>query len=298
MSVPFLKSDAVFPGETRSTLWLPTSEGESIGATLHRPEMKGTQGAKAVLLIPGWSGPRSGPAELLVALARELTSQGHVVLRIDLHGRGDSTGRFEDADLDRMIADASAGLDYLKQTCPGLPLVVGGICSGGNVALGVVSLRPEECAGAVGLSVLPYQPSRGADLERRRRWKNVKQYAAKALKPETWKKVLRGEVNMDRVKKNVAGNERKGPQERNLKDSSRDIEQELQGYKGNVQLIWGRGDEEAALARKHFEQLHQDGFGRRGATRFLTIEGANHNFYGEVWRRELIEAVQAFVSSV
>jgi hypothetical protein len=35
--------------------------------------------------------------------------------------------------------------------------------------------------------------------------------------------------------------------------------------------------------------------GRAGATTFHTISGANHNYYGRGWRRELAELVLKFV---
>ena len=152
-----------FSGERRTPFFLPTENGHRVGATMHWPIAETyarNKNSKRILLLPGWSGPRSGPADLLVQLASACAREGHVVLRIDLHGRGDATGAFEDGDLDRMIAVAGCGLDLLKQqTLPVWdvdalsdsnisPIVVGGICSGGNVALGLASLRPAACARA------------------------------------------------------------------------------------------------------------------------------------------------------
>jgi pimeloyl-ACP methyl ester carboxylesterase len=292
-----MSATATFGAEARETLLLPTEGGYAIGATLHQPavESKSEKPKSKILLLPGWSGPRTGPAELLVQLASRLASAGHAVLRIDLHGRGDSSGRFEDGDLDRMIADASAGFDFLQSKVPNpqSQIAVGGICSGGNVALGLASLRPNDVGAVCAFSTLPFQPARSKDFDRRRRWKNLKQYAAKALKPETWKKLVRGEVNMDRVKKNIGATEQKAAGERNLKDSARDIEQELLAWKGRALFIWGGGDEEAPPARTHFEKLHAQGCAK--AARFETIAGANHNFYGRAWREELAAKVETFL---
>lgn len=285
---------AAFAGERREVLLLPTNDGHAIGATLHVPESATGNFKASVLLLPGWSGPRTGPAELLAQLASCLAGAGHTVLRIDLHGRGDSSGRYEAGDLDRMIADASAGLDFLRaRVGAGAAVAVGGICSGGNVALGLASLRPSETVTVAAFSILPFQPARSHDFDRRRRWKNFKQYAAKVFRLETWKKLARGEVNLGRVKQNLGATERKAAGERNPKDSARDIEKELLAWKGRALFIWGGGDEEAAPAEAHFRKLHAAGCA--GEACFETIAGANHNFYNRAWREELARRLLEFL---
>jgi len=178
-----------------------------------------------------------------------------------------------------------------------------GLCSGGNVALGAVSqanpqsaIRNPQCnVGVIAISTLPFQPARSKEFEQKRRWKNIKNYAAKALSPNTWLRLLKGEINVDRVKKNVSASEKPAAGERNLKDSARDIEKELLSWKGPALFIWGSGDEEAALARTHFEKLHQKGMGARDRTHFQTIQGANHNFYSRGWREELCAKILDFI---
>lgn len=257
--------------------------------TIHRPlgESRGT-----VVLIPGWSGPRSGPADILVFLAGELARAGWLAVRFDLPGRGDAGGEFHDCDLDRMIA---AAVEVAQDKATG-PLCLLGMCSGGNVALGAAcsdALRAKN-AGVVALSTLPFQPARSKQFEQRRRWRNLKQYAAKAFSPRTWLRLIRGEVNLERVKKNVTASEKPVEGERNLKDSARDIEKELLSWQGPALFVWGGGDEEAPLARAHFEKLHAAGMGAPQRVVFQTIDGANHNFYAKAWREELSRAVTAF----
>jgi len=302
-----LSPGSAFATECREVLHIPTANGHAIGATLHVPLTETENRKSKILLLPGWSGPRTGPAELLVQLASTLAAHGHVVLRIDLHGRGDSTGRFETCDLDRMIADAETALGWLQkqvndcaiQPFPsegtGTRIVVGGMCSGGNVALGLAALRPKDLAGVVALSALPFQPTRSSDFDRRRRWKSFKHYVVKALEPSTWARLLKGEINVERVKKNLGTHEKTTGGERNLKDSVRDIEKELLAWKGRALFVWGGGDEEASPARAHFEKLHAAGFAL--TTRLETITGANHNFYARAWREELGTLIASFCSS-
>jgi len=253
--------------------------------TVHQP-LSGSRGT--VYLVPGWSGPRSGPADLLVFLADRIAAAGWTAVRSDLPGRGDSAGDFAACDLDKMIESIAA------QNGAGQRVLLG-LCSGGNVSLGAATLGTFS-GGLIALSTLPFQPSRGKEFEQKRAMKNLKNYAKKALSPSTWMRLFKGEINTDRIKKNLTASEGKAPGERNLKDSKRDIEKELLQWKGPALFIWGDGDEEAALARQHFEKLHQAGMGARAETRFHTIAGANHNFYGRGWREELSWMIVEFLN--
>ena len=270
--------------------------------TVHEPtNATGIQGR--VIIVPGWSGPRSGPADILVFLASELAKNGWRVLRIDLPGRGDTSADRAGVGLDEMIAAAihAASLPPNSSGGAGATAFLG-MCSGGNVSLGAVScpgIAPQLAdAAVIALSTLPFQPARSKDFERRRMWKNIKQYAGKAASPQTWARLLKGEINLNRVKKNVTASEKPAGGERNLKDSARDIETELLQWKGRGLLIWGSGDEEAALARAHFEKLHTAGMAAPGATRFHTIAGANHNYYSRAWRQELSREIVNFLNRV
>ncbi|MCY3021451.1 MAG: alpha/beta fold hydrolase [Planctomycetota bacterium] len=276
-----LSSIAAFPAERREVVRV----GDRLCVTIHHPA--GAQPRGSVLLIPGWSGPRSGPADILVLLARKLAAAGWTAIRLDLPGRGDSDGNFADVDLDDMI-DAAHTVAASRQAAGPVHLL--GLCSGGNVALGTVAIRNPQSAihnAVLALSALPFQPARAKGFEYRRRWKNVKQYAAKAFSPTTWARLLKGDINLERVKKNVTASEKPASGERNLKDSVHDIERELLDWKGPALFVWGGGDEEGPPSRAHFEKLHAAGMGSRQHTVFHTIPGANHNFYARAWREEL-----------
>jgi len=133
--------------------------------TIHRPlaACRGT-----VVLVPGWSGPRSGPADILVFLASEFARAGWLAVRFDLLGRGDASGEFKDCDLDRMIG---AAVEVAQTKASGSALFVLGMCSGGNVALAAAcsdALRAKNI-GVIALSTLPFQPARSTQFEQRRR---------------------------------------------------------------------------------------------------------------------------------
>jgi len=280
-----ITTDADFGTERRVIV-----SGSKTPITLHRPlrEPKGR-----VVLLPGWSGTRAGPADLLVFLASRLAEAGWEALRLEMPGRGDDGNVFGNVAFDDMIATS------VETTLYDGPLFILGLCSGGNVALGSASLvagRSPRVEGLIAISTLPFQPARSKEFEQKRRWKNLKSYASKALAPNTWMRLLKGEINVDRVKKNVSAPEKPAAGERNLKDSARDIEKELLGWKGRGLFIWGSGDDEAALSRAHFEALHAAGMGAREKTAFHTVEGANHNFYARAWREELARKIVEFVN--
>ncbi len=284
-----LESKAVFsPHEIRETF--VNHNGGPL--TIHRPASGASKGD--VLLLPGWSGPRSGPADILVFLASKLAEHGWTATRLDLPGRGDALAAGP-VDLDAMISSAAVNHIPAFKRGESHRRVLLGVCSGGNVALGTATFTGwNEFESVIAISTFPFQPARTKNFDQRRRWKNLKTYARKALSPSTWMRLFKGEINIDRVKKNVGASE-KPTGERNLKDSARDIEKELRNWKGSALFVWGGGDEEAPPARAHFEKMHAEGMGAPGRARFHTVPGANHNFYGKAWREELWEEIRAFL---
>ena len=50
-----------------------------------------------------------------MSFARELTARGHVVLRFDLRGNGDSEGEFKDSSLTTALSDTRAAIDLVKR---------------------------------------------------------------------------------------------------------------------------------------------------------------------------------------
>jgi exosortase A-associated hydrolase 2 len=55
---------------------------------------------------------------VMVSLARELAARGHVVMRFDYMGAGDSSGTTPDTSLDTHLADLSAAFDHLVNQHP------------------------------------------------------------------------------------------------------------------------------------------------------------------------------------
>jgi dienelactone hydrolase len=261
-------------------LCVPPGESASLGA----------------VIIHGWSSYRSGPHHLLVALSRSLAEAGVATLRFDVRGRGDSQGRYEETDLDGMIADARTAAEVLRKETGCGELAAVGLCSGGNVAIGAATLDT-GIRDVVAISTLPFQSHTDAVPKRGRRVKVLASYARKLLRPATWRKIWRGEVNYQAVGKVVGGKEARaqGADGRNLKDSGRDIMADLARFGGRLLFVWGGADADGAAAYEHYSQFTRK---HRLRAEYAEIEGANHNFYGLKWKQTLIERVVAFLTPV
>jgi dienelactone hydrolase len=260
------------------------SGGEQLVGVLAPAASDASLGA---VIVHGWSSYRSGPHNMLVKLARALAAAGVPALRFDLRGRGDSTGEYGRTNLDAMIDDTISAGRWLQQRSGCTELAGVGLCSGGNVVIGAATLEPAFVR-LVPISTLPFQPQKQSAGKWRRRCAMAGSYARKALRWQTWRKILRGEVNYGKVGQVLRAEESAavGAGGENLKDSARDIMEALKAYAGDMLFIHGQGDAEAVAAREHYQSFAQ-AHGLNAA--FHLVTGANHNFYRLAWERELIE---------
>lgn len=237
-----------------------------------------------LVTVHGWASTRSGPSGMLAGLCRTAASNASTALRFDLPGRGESDGDYDDTDLDAMIDATVAAADFLREKYPGLPIRFCGICSGANIALAAAALCQTKIEGVLALSALPYQEHRGPFERVRRSLGNVRTYVRKAFRLSTWKRLLKGEVDIKGVGRAVAAKDAAFKGGRNLKQSRRDIPAALARYQGRVSLVWGGRDPEAPAAENYFRRV----------LRYLPhppeityVDGANHNFYGIDWHRQI-----------
>ncbi|MDP4095764.1 alpha/beta hydrolase [Paenibacillus sp. P96] len=91
-------------------------EGEELAATLHYPrgvEKTGCQNRNSLVIIcHGFVGSRIGVDRLFVNTARKLAHAGHMVIRFDYAGCGESTGEYGEQGIESMINQTRAVLDY------------------------------------------------------------------------------------------------------------------------------------------------------------------------------------------
>ena len=257
---------------------IPNS-GEGLIADVH------TAGREGVLLLPGWGGTRFGPQRILWQAAAGLAESGFTTLRIDFRGRGDSTGDPLSVTLDDMIADAVTAANWLRETHGIARLHLVGLCSGGNVALGAASQIP-FAGDLVCWSLLPFMEHKTQAVKQGTpRTALLKQYLRKAFQPESWRKLLRGEANVKGAVQTLAKDKEGDEAEKRRKTSARDILADLAGYKGNLHLLFGSADPEAAGSQAFFEAWRA----KRGIPgHTCIIPGAPHNFYTAQWTAEVV----------
>ena len=260
------------------------SAGGRLQGILGRSEAPGPYGA---ILIHGWSGYRIGPQRLLVQTSRALNAHGVTTLRFDLRGRGESEGDVEATDLDGMIEDACAAVDFLAQIASPERIAAVGICSGGNVVIGAATLDP-RIEKLVLWSTLPFVPQKRAVDHARKKMSYAGEYVRKIFRAETWRKLAQGAINFGMIRKVLfgKGDLQTNAEGRNPKDSRRDIMADFARYTGEALFVYGGNDPEAPGARDVYERFcRQHGI----RTVFVFIDGANHNFYAKTWKQELIE---------
>jgi len=246
-----------------------------------------------VLLIHGWTGYRIGPHRILVHVARRLAEEGFATLRFDLRGRGDSEGCGPAVCLDDMIEDALAAADCLSREANVSRITLLGICSGSNVAIGAATLRP-DIDELVLWSTLPFQPDQGAHQRVGRARFYLAQYARKALRLETWRRLFRGDVNVRMVGRTIAGDSAPARGERNLKDSARDIMAAFADYRGRALFVTGAKDPEGMEGRRLFEEFTRE---KDINATFHLIDGATHSYYAQAHEKEVIDVTSQWLSA-
>jgi alpha/beta superfamily hydrolase len=90
-----------------------------------------------VILLNTGVEPHIGPNRLYVPLSRALADRGHVVLRFDLGGIGDSVSPGAEENVAypaHMLDDAREAIGLVRREAPGRRVILAGLCSGGWLA--------------------------------------------------------------------------------------------------------------------------------------------------------------------
>lgn len=114
-------------------LFIPVAHGQ-LEAILKEPR-QGTPKGVALVLHPHPLGGGTMHNKVVFRASAALNDAGLTVLRINFRGVGQSTGQHDEGRGER--DDVRAGLDYLSQQYPGLPITVCGFSFGCRVGLEV-----------------------------------------------------------------------------------------------------------------------------------------------------------------
>jgi pimeloyl-ACP methyl ester carboxylesterase len=266
--------------------------GETLVGVRHRAQT-GTSSRGVIVMLHGWSGYKSGPHQMLARAARFFAPRGWDVVRFDFAGRGDSQGDAALATLDTMAQDTSAVVKWCREPL-GQNVILLGLCSGCEVALGAL----DEEVGALCLWSAPvFAAQASAARDNRKRARHLAQYAKKLLRPQTYLKILRGEVNTKAVGAVVSakGGESKneesglpGQLPRGWRQAALGGFEHWLGRARPLLLVYGTADPTTNEALSWYRG--QVALSPAPPPRTRAIEGANHSYYGLAWEREVFEA--------
>jgi len=323
MATRLVPSIDVGPGVQESAVRFRVRETTLVGNILV-PENK----QDAVLVfVHGWSGVRGGPHGLVSFLARRLAQRGFPSLRFDLRGRGESEGNGLALDLITMAEDVEAAAEFARRETGAKRVILAGLCSGGNVAIGVLP-RIRDAAGLLLLSVYPFSDADAFSRDVHRTWHYLRVYWHKAGQPETWRRLLRGDVHVLRVLDVLFGHflHKRGAPSGAQSDKKDDIGQTARGNDGRpapkatatdpgrsgwgekgrrhlenllcgapALMLYGTADPDAEAAEKYYREFAE----KHGLPiRFHRVQGANHNFSSWEWKREVARLAESFCCEI
>ncbi len=274
-----------------TAIFFPNSSNERLLGVWHAPD---AAPRAALVMLHGWSGTRTGPHQMLTRAARAFCEAGFGVLRFDFGGRGDSEGDATLATLATMAADTRAAFSWVE-TQTTAPLVLVGLCSGCEVA--VAAYEPKIAALALwSAPVFAALPSQ--ERAEKKRNANLGTYARKLLRPATYLKLLRGQLDTQSIGKAMAGGG--GAASKNLESDAPG--QLPPGFRKAALENWKKAKTPLFLAYGSADPTteealnwHRANYG--GPHQLQLIEGANHSFYGLGWEREVIEATEKWLNA-
>jgi len=252
---------------------------------------------RGVILLNAGAVPHVGPNRLHVPLARRLAARGDLVLRLDLTGIGDSAPRPGAEDnvvySDHAIRDIGIAVDWVRRQGAGEVVVVG-LCSGAYHAFkAAVARQPIDAVVPINPLTFFWVPGMPLDFAAFRVTEAAQRYGKSVRNAASWKKLLRGGVDLRRVARVVYERGRSLAENR-----ARDLLRRLR-----VPLKDDLGSELEQLARRGVAMnfifagddpgramLHEQGGGSvKRVTSIEVIDGPDHTFTPR-WSHPLLEA--------
>jgi alpha-beta hydrolase superfamily lysophospholipase len=191
-----VEETAVLLGETPGLFGI-------VSASATPPQQQGTPGSgKALILLNAGAVHHIGPNRLHVTLARNLARAGHVVLRLDIAGIGDSAPRGGDAEnvvySQRAISAIQEAIQYLHQSWNVREVLAAGVCSGAYHAFKAAAVTRLPLACVILINPLTFFWKEGMSLQypEHRIAADMARYRISTLRLSSWMKLLSGGVNL------------------------------------------------------------------------------------------------------
>ena len=263
-------------------------EHGAVRGVLHQPATTVRRGR--VVFLHGWSGDRTGPHRMFVHAARTLACLGYTSLRFDFSGRGDSdSAPSGETTIAAMIADTRAAIAWLRTEAPADgPIVLLAICSGCKVAIGAAAAEPDVARLAL-WSAESMGSLRNSATGNRKRLATLRAYARKLLRPETWRKLLRGQVHAGMVGKALVQAEVRSPAEARAEDETL---RAFRKFRGDILFVFGGSDPDAPGSSQAYARYCRE----HGIPHTChTVPHAGHSYYGMAWEQEVLRVTEAWL---
>ncbi|WP_163996412.1 serine aminopeptidase domain-containing protein [Pyxidicoccus caerfyrddinensis] len=186
-------------------------EGRLFGIVAEPPSEAPSGDRAGVLFVSVGANHRTGPNRMHVTLSRELASRGFVAMRLDIAGVGDSPaapGEKEHPLYSKAsVRDIQEAMDWLGHAYGLRRYVVASLCSGAFLTFHA-SVQDERVAGQVLINPQTFVWRTGDSLVIKQReqrpayetsFKSTRFYRTAVLRKETWRRLLRGEIQVRRI---------------------------------------------------------------------------------------------------
>jgi alpha-beta hydrolase superfamily lysophospholipase len=246
-----------------------------------------------------------GPHRLYVPLAREWAARGHLVLRFDIGGIGDSApppGAGDNISYpEHMLDDAREAIAFVRKEAPNRPVVVTGLCSGGWLSF--LAARDGLAVDGVVPINAPMYLRDEAGVQWAVDGDRVRRYKESMRDPLKWAKALRGDAFYASFVRATANALRRDVTVR-VKAVFRDamgdaLAQDVRGIAQRgirTLFVFSRGDD----GLRYFELHARPALERadvRDVVRRVVVDGAGHTFRPRAARQTLRAILTDFVSS-
>ena len=270
----------------------------------------------AAVFVHGWSGIRGGPNRLFVHLARAMVEDGIPALRFDLRGRGDSGGNGLETSLRTMAEDLEQAVEFARESTGCSRVLLVGICSGANVAIGALDrVPPSSVCGLLLYSVYPFSDGDSFGRDVGRTWHFLRVYRHKLGSADTWRRLFRGDIDFRSVFRvlfgHFGGSGKEKPESETVQQAGTAAGKTAAATaeEGRFQsapptkalraltpklpalLVYGTSDPDAKAARKYYESYAEE---HALPLRFEEISGADHNFSSRNWQDSLLALSRSF----
>ncbi len=272
-----------------------------------RPRIIDARVGRTLLLISSGATHRIGPNRMYVRLARRLAARGVVVARIDQSGIGDSATRRGQLDntvySDVALVDTRVAIAWAKRVLGG-EVAVSGLCSGGFHALRAgLDGEPVAIAVPINTPVFHYEPGKALDFATTRATSEAQRYRRALTEGDSWKKLLRGDVDV-RAAVNVARRRVRDTAQAFALELARkarlplkhDFPSQLRDFagRGTARFIFAEDDPgHAMLAEQGGSTLTE--LEARDRVSIVSISGADHTFTARWAQTLVLDAIERAV---